>query len=143
MKPRMPKAPSKLEALLAQHIRADRLPEPVREHRFHPRRRWRFDFAWPELMLAVEVDGGQYLGGRGHHYSPEGIAKDREKTIAADRLGWTVLHFPGSQVRSGQAIAAIKDWMAAHPQGIVRRAREQRNEGHPDGTPPRLAKDRP
>jgi very-short-patch-repair endonuclease len=110
---------SKLEATLAMHIKADRLPAPVRELQFHPRRKWRFDFAWPALMLAVEVDGGQYLGGRGHHYSPEGIAKDREKTIAADRLGWTVLHFTGKQVRSGQAIADIKAWLSESAPGSV------------------------
>lgn len=112
---------SKLEATLALHIRADRLPTPLREYRFHPRRRWRFDFAWPELMLAVEVDGGEWL--RGRHYRPDGMARDREKTIAADRLGWTVLHFAGSQVRSGEAIALLKAWLAANESGTVQRHR--------------------
>src|SRR5687768_16750315 len=29
-----------------------------------PARRWRFDFAWPELKVAVECDGGTFTGGR-------------------------------------------------------------------------------
>jgi len=49
---------SELEATLAMHIRVNGLPEPEREYRFHPRRKWRFDAAWPDAKLAVEVEGG-------------------------------------------------------------------------------------
>src|SRR5690606_39740371 len=55
---------SALEDALALHIRAHKLPEPVREYRFHPERRWRFDFAWPDLRVAAEVEGGIHIGGR-------------------------------------------------------------------------------
>lgn len=37
------------ETLLLQ-LRALKLPAPEREYRFHPGRRWRFDFAWPSLI---------------------------------------------------------------------------------------------
>ena len=43
---------------LETQIRAVGLPPPVTEYRFHPERRWRADFAWPEKKLLVEVDGG-------------------------------------------------------------------------------------
>jgi hypothetical protein len=46
------------ERLLPLCLRAAGLPEPIREYRFAPSRRWRFDFAWPAAMLAVEVEGG-------------------------------------------------------------------------------------
>jgi hypothetical protein len=36
-------------------LRMAGLPDPVEEYRFAPPRRWRFDLAWPERMLAVEV----------------------------------------------------------------------------------------
>ena len=47
---------SELEATLDLYIRANDLPAPEREHKFHPKRKFRFDFAWPAQMLAVEVD---------------------------------------------------------------------------------------
>ena len=28
------------------------------EYRFHPTRKWRFDYAWPENKIALEVEGG-------------------------------------------------------------------------------------
>ena len=34
------------------------LPPPVAEHRFHETRRWRFDFAWPDHRVALEIAGG-------------------------------------------------------------------------------------
>lgn len=55
---------SKGEEALALDLRAEKVAGWVREHRFHPARRWRFDFAWPELLFAVEVEGGIWTGGR-------------------------------------------------------------------------------
>ena len=40
------------------------LAAPIREHRFAPPRRWRFDYAWPDRRLALEVEGGTWTGGR-------------------------------------------------------------------------------
>ena len=37
----------------------------------HPTRRWRFDFAWPDPMVAVEIEGGLYQSGR--HQSFKGF----------------------------------------------------------------------
>ena len=66
------------------------LPEPVREYRFHDTRRWRFDFAWPDIKLAVEIDG------RGRHQTVVGCRSDCEKANEAIRLGWRVLRFPAT-----------------------------------------------
>jgi very-short-patch-repair endonuclease len=66
------------------------LPMPEREHRFCVRR-WRFDFAWPAIKLAVELDGGAFTGG-GHGRGLQ-QAKDYEKQNAAVSLGWRVLRF--------------------------------------------------
>ncbi|EPP5336614.1 hypothetical protein ACUSRM_000689 [Vibrio alginolyticus] len=49
---------SQLEKLLLQHIRALKLEVPMSEYRFHETRRWRFDFAYPDQQLAIEVEGG-------------------------------------------------------------------------------------
>lgn len=58
------------------------------EHRFAPPRRWRFDFADLIAMVAVEVDGGAYSGGR--HTRGAGFEADCEKLNTAALLGWTV-----------------------------------------------------
>lgn len=87
------------------HIRATKLPEPVREYQFDPVRKWRADFAWPDAKLLVECEGG--IHSRGRHTQPEGFRKDAEKYNAAALAGWRVLRFTGGMVRSGAAVAAI------------------------------------
>lgn len=65
------------------------LPQPEREYKFHPTRNWRFDFAWPSLKIAVEVDGGQWLARGGRHNTDA----DREKMNTAAELGWRVFRY--------------------------------------------------
>jgi very-short-patch-repair endonuclease len=100
---------SKLEELLAWQIRAAGLPEPTRELRFAPPRRWRLDFAWPEHMLALEVDGGTWTGGR--HTRPAGFEADAEKLNTAIVLGWRVLRATGAMVKDGRALQWVEDAM--------------------------------
>ena len=57
---------------------------------FHPTRKWRFDYACPELKIAIEVDGGIFIGGR--HSGGVGQLKDFEKGNAACAMGWYVFH---------------------------------------------------
>ena len=64
--------------------------EPVSEYRFHPERRWRFDFAWVEEMVAVEMEG---IGGKSRHRTYPGYKGDLEKYNQATLLGWSVLRF--------------------------------------------------
>ncbi len=98
---------STLEDTLCQHIQYAELPEPVREWRFHPTRKWRFDLAWPDRLLAVEVQGGIYRGGG--HTTVTGVKRDIEKANAATMLGWRVLYVHGDMVRDGSALALVED----------------------------------
>ncbi|HAX26171.1 MAG TPA: hypothetical protein DCX80_14215 [Chloroflexi bacterium] len=98
---------SALERQLSEQLRYAELPTPVTEWRFHPVRRWRFDLAWPDRMLAVEVQGGIYRGGG--HTSVAGLKRDIEKSNAATMLGWRVLLVHGDMVRDGTALALIED----------------------------------
>lgn len=97
----MAKKQSKLEQTFEFYLRAlgADLPEAKREFRFHPVRRWRFDWAWPDSKLAVEVDGGQWVRGGGRHNSD----KDREKLNAAAVEGWRVLRFSGGMLKRDPA----------------------------------------
>jgi len=103
----------KLEDRLAAAIAQAGLPTPIREHRFHKFRLWRFDFAWPEVLLAVEVEGGIYSGGR--HTRGAGFERDLEKYNAATLAGWRVLRLSGGMIRSGYALRAIT--VALNPRG--------------------------
>jgi very-short-patch-repair endonuclease len=103
---------SSLEDLLYSHIELTGLPSPAREYRFHPSRRWRFDFAWPLYKIAVEVDGGIYS--RGRHVRGTGFERDAEKRNAAVLAGWRVLHFTPRQIKTGTAIKTIETLMHAH-----------------------------
>lgn len=54
-------------------------------------RDWRFDFAWIEYKVAVEIDGGVWTGGR--HVRGQGFEDDLEKINRAIELGWVVLRY--------------------------------------------------
>lgn len=82
------------------------LPEPIPEYRFAPPRRWRFDYCWPLLKLALEVDGGGWINGR--HSRGAGIEKDAEKVNAAAALGYRVLRATPAMVADGRALRAIE-----------------------------------
>lgn len=99
-------AQSELEALLALQIRATGLPTPKTEHMFHVGRKWRFDFAFADHMLAVEVEGGTWSGGR--HTTGAGFERDTEKYNQAVLDGWRVLRFTGAQVKRGEALDVIR-----------------------------------
>ena len=98
---------SPLEATLALQMRAQGVSGYVREHRFHPKRRWRFDFAWPERRLAVEVEGGTWSQGR--HTRGQGFAADCEKYNAAALLGWRVLRFTKEMVENWSAVKLVQE----------------------------------
>jgi hypothetical protein len=81
------------------------IPIPIPEFRFHPTRRWRFDYAWPDLMIALEQEGGAWVKGR--HTRGSGFVKDCEKYGEAFALGWTVVRATPQMIDSGIAI----DWI--------------------------------
>jgi len=97
---------SALEETLLMHINAMKLPIPTREHRFHPPRRWRFDFAWLEQKIAVECEGGTWSGGG--HVRGKGYESDCEKYNQAALDGWLLLRFTMKQIKSGMAIDMIE-----------------------------------
>ena len=61
----------------------------VKEYRFHDTRKWRFDYAFPDQRVAVEVDGAVWSQGR--HNRPVGYIADMEKLNTAASMGWLVL----------------------------------------------------
>ena len=82
---------SALESTFAAILRGAKIRGFVREYRFHPKRRFRFDFAHVQQQVAVEIDGGVWMGGR--HTRGKGFISDCEKVNLATALGWRVFRF--------------------------------------------------
>lgn len=84
------------------------LPVPVAEYAFAQSigRRWRFDWAWPSLKLAVEQEGGVWTKGR--HTRGAGFVKDLEKYNRAAELGWRLLRFTPEQIDNGMALDVVE-----------------------------------
>lgn len=106
---------SGLEYLLLNQIMEWALPIPDREHIFHPTRKWRFDFAWPEWKIAVEVEGG--IWHRGRHVRGSGFIQDCEKYNAATELGWRVFRYTRGDIEDLKAIEQIKRVLTNKPSG--------------------------
>jgi hypothetical protein len=82
------------------------LPKPVSEYRFHPERRWRFDYAWPDLRIALEVEGGTWTKGR--HVRGKGYEMDCEKYNTATLAGWRVLRVTTDMLNDGRALTLLE-----------------------------------
>lgn len=94
--------------------RAVGLPEPEPEYRFHPTRKWRFDWAFVSAQIAVEQEGAVWTGGR--HTRGAGFLKDLEKYNTAAALGWRVLRGTPQQIADGSLLPLLE--------GMLRRATE-------------------
>lgn len=97
---------TRLEDDLAHQMKLAGFPIPEREWRFHPTRRWRFDFAWPGDKVAAEVEGGIFV--RGRHARGVGILGDIEKYNNATLLGWRVIRVAKEHIKSGEALRWIE-----------------------------------
>jgi hypothetical protein len=103
---------SKLEDDLALQIKFAGLPEPIREFRAIPERRFKWDFAWGKLL--IEVQGGTWRP-RGNdsyksgHNTGAGIARDAQKNNIAVLAGYRVLYFTSDMIRSGEALGTLRE----------------------------------
>ena len=83
------------KSILEEHIKTiieeAYLPIPIAEYRFNPDRKWRFDFAYPDIKLAIEVEGGIWIQGR--HSRGKGMLADMEKYNWATIHGWRILRY--------------------------------------------------
>ncbi len=102
---------SKLEDLFAFQLDSLGVTGYVREFRAIPGRKFRYDFAFVEEKLLVEINGGTYT--KGAHSTGQGIARDYEKIRLGQDHGWTVYPFDGKAVRSGEAVEIIRQALEA------------------------------
>lgn len=83
--------------------------EGEKEHQFHPIRKWRFDFAIPEIWAAIEIEGGVFIQGR--HTRGAGTVKDMEKYNTASAMGWSIFRFTPAQFRAGAWIEYLEQYI--------------------------------
>lgn len=84
-----------------------KVPPPVREFFFHPKRKWRADFAWIEQKVMVEYQG--IMGTEtASHGSMAGQMRDHEKITEASLLGWTVILINAKTVQNGKALQWVE-----------------------------------
>lgn len=116
-------------------FKAAGLPSPETEFKFAKPlgRNWRLDYAWPELLIGFEIEGGTFgrmitvqqgfehkkggvhapiepgtrfrLGGR---HNAAGFEKDIEKYNHASALGWCIIRATTRQIRDGEAINMLE-----------------------------------
>lgn len=78
------------------------LPKCVEQYHFH---KWRFDFAWPKVKVAVEIDG-YTNGGRGH-VSGTQYSSDCRKLNQAQKERWVLLRFDAKMLNK-EMVETIK-----------------------------------
>jgi len=112
-----------------------RIPSPQQEFKFMDKRKFRFDFAWIDEKLAVEIEGGVWIQGRrfdfawideklaveieggvwiqGRHTRGSGYVKDMEKYNLAAEAGWRVLRFTPQQIKKEETYKIIQNCLGA------------------------------
>ncbi|HNH30447.1 MAG TPA: hypothetical protein PKU71_13590 [bacterium] len=96
------------------------LGPPEKEFRFHNKRKWRLDYAYPSLKIGIEINGGAWkkttyrnkrgelvtaIGGR--HNIGKGYLRDIEKKNTLTILGWAILEFTPDQTSKSETIDQI------------------------------------
>lgn len=108
------RGPNKTTKIPAALWAAYGIPEPVAEFRFS-KRRFRFDYAWPDAKdangmpakLSLEIDGAAWTQGR--HTRGKGFIADQVKGNIAICMGYRVLHCTPADVKSGAIFGTIKE----------------------------------
>lgn len=98
---------SHLEERFSKLLTFKRLTPFEEQYRFHPVRRWRFDFAILPCFLAIEIQGGTYLRHRTGHTTAKGHQNDVDKHNAAIELGWTMLYFTTKDLKGKKALESV------------------------------------
>ena len=97
-----------LEKQLSLAVSAGRIPPFTTEYYAIIGRKFRYDFAWPDYDLLLEVQGG--IWGVGAHSGGTGALRDFEKQSLAAVGGFYVITCGPSQIREGKAISWVMQY---------------------------------
>ena len=88
-------------------LQSARVILPVGEYKFVSDRKWRFDYAWPEVKAALEVEGGAYTAGR--HTRGKGFIADMEKYNRGVIEGWRIVRCTPDTLRTAKTVDMIRE----------------------------------
>jgi very-short-patch-repair endonuclease len=123
---RVPATESDLETEMLQLLRRAGLPEPVRQHELIvASRRFRIDLAYPQLKIALEIDGDE------PHFGASKTDADSTRDGLLQLGGWLTQHFTRRHIRHEETASANRVWRAIEsrslgasaPQGFLRAKR--------------------
>ena len=103
---------NKWQDAYALQIKQAGLPRPVTEYQAILGRKFRWDFAWPESLILVEIQGGIWSSGKSGHSTGTGINRDCEKGNMANLASFCCLSFTSDMIRNGTALAQTKEALA-------------------------------
>jgi hypothetical protein len=95
-------AESELELIFVNRLEHAGLPLGEAQYPFVPGRQHRFDRAWPDHMVAVEIQGGVYSDDG--HGRKSIVARDCLKLSLAAAFGWRCLPVTRQMIEDGTAI---------------------------------------
>jgi len=107
---------SYLEESFARGLVKHQFPKGwVREHIFHPTRRWRFDFCYINYKIALEIEGSTHIKSKrkSRHLTIKGFTEDTVKYNSATILGWSVLRVTTPDVQNGRAYEYLYEMLIA------------------------------
>ena len=93
--------------------------EPQREYMFHPTRKWRLDFAFPDRKIAVEYEGMAFKVEKSRHTTISGFSNDCEKYNELAIAGWTLVRVNAKLIDSGIAATQIARAFMEKAAGIL------------------------
>lgn len=101
-----------LEEILAKDLEDHIGQAPVREYRFCKQRKFRFDLAYRDQKIAIEVDGRS-------HGQPKRMRSDAAKFNLSTMMGWKVLRYPASVVKVKKRRGLIVEQVNRLLHGVV------------------------
>jgi very-short-patch-repair endonuclease len=111
------KAQSRLEVQAKAQLDQAGLDGYEQQYKFATGRGYRFDFAFVDAKVAVEIDGGTWTG-KGHA-GGKGYRHDRERDNFAQITGWVVLRYTAEMLNDNAMIAQVAAALAERRASIA------------------------
>jgi very-short-patch-repair endonuclease len=77
---------------------------PTPEFQFDDVRKWRFDFAWPDVRIAIEIEGGISDRRPGRHMRARGYQDDLDKYNTGASYGWRIFRFSSKDIQENRPV---------------------------------------